>query len=232
MNDDDVKVKLCGMTKPEGVILCMNFGADVLGFVTEYPVQVPWNLKSDEAERLISYVKKPHRSCVVTGGTPEKVINLAKRLKPSLVQLHYKETLKDTKIISAELKSLGIETIKTVPPGERERLDMFQTTDLADIVESLCQTDVFALLVDSRNPNNASGRGRTTDLSFYLKVRDLSTKPVILAGGITPENVFKILERTNAGYIDIMTGIEEVPGVKDENKVQKLFEELRKFRGV
>lgn len=210
----------------------MSSGADVLGFVTEYPVHVPWNLKLEEAERLISYVKKTHHSCVVTGGSPKKVINLAKRLKPSFVQLHYRETLKDTEVISTELRSLGIETIKTVPLVERERLDMFETTDLSDIVKALCQTDVSALLVDPRNPNNASGHGSVIDLSLYFKVRDLSTKPVILAGGITPENVLEILDQTNAGYIDIMTGIEDGPGVKNENKVKKLFEELHKFRGM
>ena len=138
------------------------------------------------------------------------------------------QLISDVSSLYGKIKDLGLNEVKMIS-GNTACVPVLFTNKGIHTSFELKEIGIFALDPDE---GEICLLYTSTDLSFYLKVRDLSTKPVILAGGITPENVFKILERTNAGYIDIMTGIEEVPGVKDENKVQKLFEELRKFRGV
>lgn len=211
-----VTVKICGLKTESDVIKCMKPGVDILGFVTEYPVYVPWNLSCMEARELLSLVRLPFKSCLVTGGSPEKIIELAESLRPSIIQLHFKETLNDTIKISQALKLRGIDTIKTIPVMEEERIHQFGTSNLEHIVKSLCETEIYGILVDSRTPSNAAEKGTQIAPAFYTQIKSLSSKPVILAGGIIPDNVTQIIEQTKAEFIDVMTGVEKAPGVKDE----------------
>ena len=225
-----IKVKICGLNNRKDVQLCINCGVDILGFVVDYPVAVPWNISYIEAKSLIEMVSLPQRSCIVTGGRPEKVIELASILRPSYVQLHYKETLMETIVISDALKKMDIGVIKIVPLNLEERLFQFETTDLQIIVESLCRTGVYALLADSRNPSNAEKNGLKIDLDFCRQVMRYSSKPVITAGGITPVNVSDFLEKTGSGFIDIMSGVEKVPGTKDAEMLSTLLAGVREFQ--
>ncbi len=218
-----ISVKICGIKWQEDVIECMKNGVGILGFVVEYPVNVPWNLKREQAKELIKLVSEPHKSCIVTGGKPEEIINLAREIKPNMVQLHYHETLEDTKIITDILYEEGIEIIKTVPLSEEEQILQFGTTDIKEIVESLCKTKVSALLIDARGPANASDTGIKVDSEIYQKVKQFSTKEVILAGGIKLDNIEDILKETGAKSIDIMTGVEKIAGEKDSNKIEQIM---------
>lgn len=222
-----IKVKICGLKRENDVQMCMKLGVDILGFVTEYPIPVPWNLSRTEALPLLSMVQSPHRSCIVTGGAPEKVIELAVYLRPSMVQLHYKETLEDTIIISEALRELNIDVIKTVPPAMEDRISQFGTTDIETIVEELCKTNVYGLLADSRVPSNASENGAELDLNFCSQIIKLSSKPVIIAGGINAYNVCDFVTQTGTGLIDIMTGVESIPGEKDATLLSRLFSSIR-----
>ena len=67
-----VMVKICGLMREEDVVFCQEAGVDILGFVTEYPLPVPWNLTRQETAALLARVSLPHKSCIVTGGSPEK----------------------------------------------------------------------------------------------------------------------------------------------------------------
>lgn len=220
---ENIKVKVCGIKKENDVKMCMDLGVDVLGFVVEYPIPVPWNLNRKEATPLLKALKPPHKSCIVTGGEPEKVIELATILKPSIIQLHYRETLKDTTIIANTLKKQGIEVIKTVPPVAEERIFQFGTEDIERIVKSLCETNIYGLLVDSRVPSNAFGDGLELDIKFCMQVMSLSTKPVITAGGINPDNVCDFIKKTGTKFIDVMTGVEKSPGEKDKEMLSRLL---------
>lgn len=200
-----------------------------MGFVTEYPVPVPWNLSRENAKELLSLVRHPYKTCLVTGGSPDKVIELAEILRPSAIQLHYKETLDDTAAIARVLKELGIETVKTMPVTEEEQNHQFGTTDIGDIVSLLCQTEISGILADTRTPSNAAEKGGKADTALFVRIKELSSKPVILAGGITPGNVREMIEQTKAEHIDIMTGAESSPGVKDEKKLTDLLSAIKEI---
>jgi phosphoribosylanthranilate isomerase len=211
-------LKICGLMQPEDVRHCLDIGVDILGFVTEYPLAVPWNLKREQTAALIDQVRRSAdgqaKSCIVTGGSPEFVIELATELKPDLIQLHYRESFEDARVIANKLKGLGIGIIKTIPISSDARLEQFGTDDLLAVVELLNSIDIYAILIDSRGPDNAAESGRKIDTKFCRQVIAAAKKQVIIAGGIRPENVIEVIEKTGAKIIDIMTGVEVSPGVK------------------
>lgn len=223
-------IKICGLMQPEDVRHCLDIGVDVLGFVTEYPLAVPWNLKREQTAALFDQIRRSDdrqaKSCIVTGGSPEFVINLATELKPDLVQLHYRETFEDTRIIVNELKKLDIGIIKTIPASPAARLEQFGTDNLLAAVELLNCIDIYAILVDSRGPENASETGRKIDTKFCRQVIQAAKKPVIIAGGISPENIIEVIEETGAEIVDIMTGVEVSPGIKSFELLDQTAKQL------
>jgi len=224
---NDIQIKICGLKRAADIRLCMDQGVDILGFVTEYPIPVPWNVSRHEALPLLNLVRPPCRSCIVTGGTPEKVIELASSLRPSRVQLHYMESLADTITIADALQKLHIDVIKTVPIKAEDRIAQFGTADIEVIVAKLCTTGIHGLLVDSRGPSNAGAGGNPLDLDLCAGIIALSTKPVFIAGGIKADNVRHVLEKTGAQCIDIMTGVETRPGEKDPTLLSRLVASVR-----
>ncbi len=224
-----IKVKICGLKRSDDVQNCIKLGVDILGFVCEYPVSVPWNLSRHDVLPLLSQVEPPHLSCIVTGGTPRKIIEMATKLRPSLVQLHYKETLEETITITEALRQHNIGVIKTVPPANEERIEQFGTTNINTIVEQLCQTNIYGLLADSRVPANAADGGGQLDLDFYSQIISLSSKPVIIAGGINADNALDIVKQTNAVIIDIMSGVENFPGEKNLQSLSRLLSSIRQL---
>ncbi len=218
-----VKIKICGLKQNQDVHLCHKFGVNIAGFVTEYPLPVPWNLTAVEAKSLLAEVRAPMNSCIVTGGTREKIIALADKLHPDYVQLHYHETLSDAEYIAGVLRSLNIGVIKTLPPSRQERLAQFGTENIRECTKLVNSTGVYALLADTRTPSNAAEHGTSLEADLYQQIKSCAQKPVILAGGITPNNLPQILSSVQPDIIDIMTGVEKSPGVKDRAKLDLIM---------
>jgi phosphoribosylanthranilate isomerase len=155
------------------------------------------------------------------------VIELASSLRPAMVQLHHKETLEETITIADALHKLQIQVIRNVPTQAEDRLAQFGTADIAAIVARLCTTSLYGLLADSRSPASASAAGVPLDRRFCTEIINASSKPVFIAGGINPDNVRPLLEQTGAEYIDVMTGVESSPGVKDADVLTRLISSVR-----
>ena len=224
MADTAVKIKICGLMRVEDVQTCRQLGVDMLGFVVDYPLPVPWSLNRAEAKALMEQAA-PCQTCIVTGGPEEQVIALAKALKPDFIQLHYRETLADTVAIVQALAPLGVGVIKTLPLTEDEQIHQLGTTDVEEIVAVLCGSGISAILVDTRSPENAHRPGMVLDTAMARLVQEQSTVPVIIAGGIIGNNVRELLSQTGATFIDVMTGVEDRPGVKNRNKIAHIIEQ-------
>ena len=197
--------------------MCVRYGADIIGFVVDYPRPVPWNLSVDAAAALISAVSGSAKTCLVTGGSPDKIRRLAAKLKPDYIQLHGGESIEDTAYLSRELQKQGISVIKTLFPD---------WPNLTQAAVDFSKTGVYALLVDPRTPDNAA-IGGVADLSVFKEIQGAVTCPVILAGGIHPGNAAEMIRGAAPRIIDLMTGVERSPGRKDEAKVDALFQALR-----
>jgi len=213
-------IKICGLMCADDVRLCVRYGTDIVGFVVDYPRPVPWNLTVQSAKELMSAVSGQSETCIVTGGSPDKILNLVSEAKPNYIQLHCGENLADTAYLVDELGKCGVKIIKTLFPD---------TQDLEKTAADFCKAGVYALLFDPRTPDNAA-TGGTADPSVYIKLRDAVKCPVILAGGITPVNVADIIRNTGAQIIDLMTGVEQSHGIKDEEKVISLFKALQNIK--
>ena len=199
-------LKICGIMDREGVDLCLRNHADVLGFVTEYPVDVPWNLKREEADALLRYVREKTdsqdpalsgvKTCIVTGGNPDQVIRLALELRPDTVQLHGRETVEETAVIADALRKEGISVIRSVPAGPegQERVRRY-----------LDETAVDALLLDSRDAGNAAAGGITLIAALPAGIVRC-TNPAAFSGGSDSEDDESLRARILASYRRLPNG--------------------------
>lgn len=217
------RVKMCGLMNPHDVQLCVEAGVDMLGFVVDYPSPVPWNLPVVEARDLIKGVSPFVSTCIVTGGSVEKVMDLVDKTKPNVVQLHYKETLAEVKEIAFLLGLKGIKTIKALRIDKQGKCD-FDFTDPVLAVKELCNTGISAILVDSYTETRpGGGTGLMIDASTFTMIKQVSMKPVILAGGLNPSNIHTLVNELHPYAVDVMTGIEERPGKKDAQSIHQFM---------
>ena len=216
------QLKICGLMRDRDVELCCSMGVDICGFVTEYPLDVPWNLSKEDCRYLLAGVAPSTKSCIVTGGAPEQILALTLDLRPDLVPLHFHETLADTAALVQALAPYEIRVIKTIPTSPDERRGQFGAGSLEDCVRALCGIGVYGVLADSRGPDNAA-QGGALDLGFSQRVCAVSTCPVAIGGGITADNCRTIVEAVRPAILDVMTGVEDAPGRKSGEKLAALL---------
>jgi indole-3-glycerol phosphate synthase len=211
------QVKVCGVMNAADAALAAGLGADVIGFVVDYPTPVPWNIPPGLARDLIAGLPAGQASAIVTGGPADAVVALAERLRPSLVQLHVPYPVDETAALARRLAALGIGAIQTVFPD---------TPDLDRTVAALAATPVQAILIDPRTPDNAAVGG-AADPALYRRVAAAAgATPVILAGGLTPDNVAGLVRATAARHIDVLSGVESAPGAKSPERLAALLAAL------
>ena len=228
---DKVIVKMCGFMREENVDAGIRQSVDILGFVVDYPVPVPWNMELARAEELIKHFRDAAGSsqatgcCVVTGGPVDKILNIERTLHPDYIQLHYKETADDIRALKEE--GITAKIVKTVPLKPEERLVQSGRSDIAECAKVFEEAGADIVLVDARGPENASNSAGLIDAELYKAVKQAVTIPVMAAGGITPENVRDIVDILQPDIIDMMTGIEISPGIKSEERIESIMRGVR-----
>ena len=230
-----VGIKICGLMRAADIDCCLSAGVDMVGCVCQYPLDVPWNVSAHTARQLRAHVSASCDFCLVTGGSTQQILDVADFVQPNFVQLHYRETMQQTAEIAAQLLKKGIRTIKALPLDAEEQKQQFGTAQLADIISQLERSAVYALLLDRRSHCNAAQqRVQYADwpAALFKQIRQMSSKPLLLGGGITACNVQQALIACSADYIDVMTGVEDAPGRKNEQKMQQLVRSLQKYRAI
>ena len=218
-------LKICGVMNPQDALLCAAYHTDITGFVVDYPVPVPWNILPGTAEELIGSVRGKTQTCVVTGGPTERVLQLARKLRPDWIQLHYKETLEETIRTAKALQEEGIRVIRSIPKDPAVCREMFGTAEFLRIAKELVGSTVDALLFDSRDGENAAAGGGSI---FAIAAEAGSAaawaegKEIFIGGGITSENVRNAMDLFSPDLVDVMTGVEDAPGRKSPEKIRIL----------
>lgn len=238
-------LKICGLMSEADVDACLSHQVDMCGFVVDYPVPVRWNLEAERAKQLLRYAGDRAKTCIVTGGDAEKVLDLARSIRPDFVQLHYKESLEETKQIAEALAKEEdpgqdrIRVIRSIPGDGEQRRAMFGTDSLPAIAELLAHSAVAGVLLDSRDAGNAAVGGGslvvhmdlaehgTAELSEMAAILADAGKLLLAGGGITPDNAKLVRNRLHPDYLDIMTGAEDEKGNKSEVLIGQLAEEVR-----
>lgn len=219
-----ISLKVCGLMNVEDVELCVSLGVERIGCVVEYPLSVPWNLPISKAKDICASVPEGYTSCTVVGGSKEEILNIANVVKPGMMQLHYKESMADTKEIAAILKKEKIGIIKTIPASEEACLEMFGTGDIDTIVRMINDSDVEEILIDPRHGSKVANNDLKLDTKLANSVLAISKTPVCIAGGINESNVSDIIKITSCQNIDVMNGSEDAPGAKSSSKIKNLIE--------
>ncbi len=189
-------VKICGITSEEDALLAVAQGADAVGFVfAPSPRQVASGLARDIARRLPADVLAVG---VFRNEAPARVVEICHFAGLRAAQLHGHESGEDCRYVRSKVGLL----IKGFPAGshELERFDEYH----ADIA-----------LIDSPMP----GSGQVFDWS--LAEGAPSNRPLLLAGGLTPDNVADAIRRVRPWGVDVSSGVEASPGRKDALKVSR-----------
>lgn len=202
-----VRVKICGLTRPQDVDAAVTCGADAIGLVFYTPSPRAVDLKQAKvlASRIPAFVS-------VTGlfVNPERelVKEVLDAVPLDLLQFHGDE---DPEFC----QSFGRRWIKAVrvrKPGQIEQAfsDYHQAS---------------GLLVDAWDPNRYGGTGLSFNWSLIPESRPL---PLILAGGLSSDNVARAIEQVRPWAVDVSGGVEESKGKKDATKLSQFFKEVHR----
>ena len=207
-------IKICGLSTPETLDVALDAGADMVGFMFFGPS--PRNLSLHAARELAARVKSRAEKVAVTVDADDAMLaNIVDVLQPGLLQLHGNET---PARVSAIAQRFGLPVMKV--------LAIETTADLAAIPRYLKVAD--RLLFDARPPRDATrpgGLGKPFDWHL-LEGLDLSI-PFMLSGGLDSQNVAEAIRITRAGAVDVSTGVESAPGVKDPDKIRAFIAAAR-----
>jgi len=205
------RVKLCGLTREIDRDVAVAAGADALGFIADVPVETPRELSTRRASELVAGVPPFVSSVLVTMPTDvEKAVELAGRIDPDVVQVH-------AGLSPAEVRTLG----------ERIRQPVVPAVGVDEPQVEAYAAAGDALLVDSTDEHGAGGTGETHDWSRTSALVERLTTPVVLAGGLTPENVRRAVETVEPFAVDTATGVERAGGVKDHDAVAAFVRRAR-----
>jgi phosphoribosylanthranilate isomerase len=213
-----VRVKICGITREEDLAFAVDAGADAVGFLVGVPSS-PRNLTIERAERLLRRVPVFVSSVVVTAPQNiEELVEVCETLKPTAIQIHGTKSFEASEI-REQIKHTRL--IKTVYVTEDA------TNDKA--IEGLRAFD--AVLLDSVAKGQYGGTGRVHDWNISRQIREaVAPLPLILAGGLNPENVKKAVETVQPYAVDVASGVELRPAVKDHEKVRAFIENAKETK--
>lgn len=210
-----MRVKICGITKPEQGQAIAQLGATALGFIC-----VPASPRYVTAGQIQAVVKSLLVSVdcigVFANATCEEICQIVAEGSLSAVQLHGNESPEFCEALRQSLP--GIEILKALRVKTLECLDRAAT--YASCVDTL--------LLDAYHPQLIGGTGKTIEWATLRQFRP--RVPWFLAGGLTPDNIVDALSMVQPSGIDLSSGVERSPGDKDLDKVAQLFQRLQSLR--
>jgi phosphoribosylanthranilate isomerase len=209
------RVKFCGLMSVSDIEMAVSAGADALGFVTEYPVPVPWNLERERSAELVSKAPPFVSTTAVVGGEVEEMIAIARLVKPHFLQLHGDESLEEINAVCRELEGTGTKVLKALRIDVETGRAQFPEPDPLEACRMLADSGIAGLVVDSKTGNRPAGTGVTLNWGVIQSVSMRIRLPLILAGGLTVENVAGAIEMVHPYAVDVISGVERRAGIKD-----------------
>jgi phosphoribosylanthranilate isomerase len=202
-----IKVKICGTTSLKDAFLAVESGADAIGFI--FYKMSPRNISQKEAKEIILQLPPFIETVgVFVNETSDKINRIAEQCKLNSIQLH------------------GEESPALCRRVKRKVIKAFRVKN-ADSLKSIASYDVSGFLLDSYNDGSKGGSGQVFDWNLALRVKKQG--PVILAGGLNPYNVFTAIHRVKPYGVDVCSGVEKSPGIKDHEKIREFIKSVRRF---
>ena len=209
-----VLIKICGLSTPDALDAALDAGADMVGFVFFEPS--PRHLGLGAARTLGERVRGRAKKVALTvDASDDELARLIEALAPDLLQLHGRETPERVVVVRTRF---GLPVMKALPIARRE--------DLAPI--RIYDKLVDRILFDARAPREATrpgGLGQPFD--WHLLENLDQNLSFMLSGGLDAANVAEALEITRAPAVDVSSGVERAPGVKDPDKIRAFIRAAR-----
>jgi phosphoribosylanthranilate isomerase len=202
------KIKICGITNEADALFCAEAGADFLGFifVPSSPRHVEPEKAAEIARRVRETANPPKLVGVFQDASADYIREIHSVVRLDLVQLHGNES-------DDEIGALGIPAIKTLHVG-------------GSLPDTHATPNAAWLLFDTFDERRSGGTGRRFDWSLLATYE--RSKPFFLSGGLTPDNVVAAVSMVRPDAIDVASGVEASPGIKDHDQVARLFERVRR----
>jgi phosphoribosylanthranilate isomerase len=196
-------VKICGITRLEDAEAAVALGAAALGFV--FWPRSPRYADPERARAIVAALPPFVTTVGVFVDQPPRLVNgVAARVGLSAVQLH------------------GDEPIEMLDDIDRPVVKAFALRASARAEDTDGWPPRVRLLIDAHDPDQRGGTGRTVDWSAAAAIA--ARRPVLLAGGLKPANVADAIRAVRPFGIDVSSGVESAPGVKDHALLRALFE--------
>jgi phosphoribosylanthranilate isomerase len=204
-----VRVKICGITNDRDARAAMELGAEALGL--NFYEKSPRVIAPADAWKIRQTLPSTVRAVgVFVNWKPAAVVALAQALQLSAVQLHGDETPQDATFCAKK-----VAVIRAFRVG-----DSFSLAELGKF------RGASQFLLDAARPGQYGGTGHTTNWDLASKAA--MRRPIILAGGLTPENVAEAIRRVRPWGVDVASGVESKPGKKDQGKMRDFFHEVER----
>ncbi len=221
------KIKICGIKNLPAALAAIAAGADLLGF-NFYP-KSPRYIAPEACAEITSVLREKHPEITLVGvfvNSSASEIRAALQIAGlHLAQLHGDETPE----MLAELQPHAFKAIRLQSDA---RTDFEAGKRIPDpirfLVSESAHASVPALLVDAAVKGVYGGSGVVADWSAAAELA--KQVPLLLAGGLTPENVAAALEQVQPWGVDVASGVEASPGVKDPAKMRRFVEAVRKIQ--
>jgi phosphoribosylanthranilate isomerase len=207
-------VKICGLSTRETLDAALDAGADMVGFVFFPPS--PRHIRLDTARELGRQVRDRAQKVALTVDADDATLAaVVEALQPDILQLHGHETLARV----AEIKqAFGREVMKALP--------VERAADLAVLPDHATVAD--RILFDARPPKGATRPGGLGAVFDWHLLENLDLKlPFMVSGGLHADNVAEAIRVTRAHGVDISSGVERAPGVKDVEMIREFIRAAR-----
>ena len=198
------QVKICGLTRPHEAAQCVSLGADAVGVVF-YP-KSPRHVTADQAQAVVGALPETAAAVgVFVDADFSYIMTRVERCGLSMAQLHGRESVR----LAARLKAEGVGVIKALFINGRPGFD------------DAPEFDVDGYLVECAKGPLPGGNAMAWD---WGAARDFGNRqPLVLAGGLSPDNVADAIGSALPAAVDVSSGVEASPGRKDPDRVARLI---------
>ena len=205
-------VKICGLKNIENIKLCINKNVTAVGFIYNVP-ESPRNLKREEINQLLKNIPEEIRTVLVfKPKTISEIVEVINKIETDLYQVHCRFNIRSLERLSDDIKRKLIVALKV------------NSENKASIIQeiNLNHNQFYAILLDS-----SEGKGIDFDFDLILEIlKKTYGIKVILAGGISFNNVERIIKILKPFGIDVSSSLEEKKGIKDPKKIKTFLEKL------
>ena len=208
--DTQVKVKICGMTNLKDVKVAVDGGVDAVGFI--FYKKSPRSVTMQAVRKIVLELPPFVDSVgVFVNETAEQINKIADRCNLDRVQLHGDES-------PAFCKKIRRRVIKAIRVKDIQSL------------KKLSDYPVSSFLLDTFSEDQYGGTGKVFDWNLAYPAKKYG--PIILAGGLTPINVYQAIQMIQPYGVDVCSGVESQPGIKDHKKMKAFLKNVKAERKI